>query len=126
MKIVALKIEPIAKLFAIIYAFFGFVTFVAFAFSGAGYITLPFGIIGPMVHLNLNLNFRRSTDVLYNVLLLIGSIASYAVTGWLTAAAGVICFNVIAKRRGGIVADFIRIREDGKTGSRLESHRICE
>ena len=117
MKIVALKTEPIARLFAMIYACFGFVTWLAFAFSGTGYITLPFGIIGPMVHLNVNLVFRRSTDLLYNLLLLIGSILCFAVTGWLTAAAGVLCFNLVAKRKGGIPADFISLREDPRAGN---------
>ncbi|PYY15872.1 MAG: hypothetical protein DMG61_05895 [Acidobacteria bacterium] len=98
MKIVALKTEPIARILAMIYAVLGFVTWIAFAFSGTSYITLPFGIIGPMVHLNLNLNLRRSTDLPYNLLLLIGSIVSFAVTGWLTAAAGVFCFNLVATK----------------------------
>jgi hypothetical protein len=112
MKIVALRTEPIARVFAIIYGVFGFITWLAFAFSNANCITLPFGIIGPMVHFNLSLNLMRSTDLLYNFLLLIGSIVSFALTGWITAAAGVLCFNVIAQQRGGIPADFISLRED--------------
>lgn len=96
---------------AIIYALFGTVFWITYYLSNVEYITLPVGVIGPLLHLNFNLKFTRSTDVTYNMLLLLGSAASYALTGWLTAAAGVICFNVAARWRGGIDADFISFRQ---------------
>jgi hypothetical protein len=65
-----------------------------------------------MVHFNFNFHFHRTTDVVYNVLLFLASVAGYALTGWLTAAVVVICFNVAARWKGGINADFISFREN--------------
>jgi hypothetical protein len=112
MKILALKIQPIARVFATIYAVFGLLSWIAFRVAGMSYITLPFGIIGPLVHLNFNLTLPRSNNLFYNLLLVLGSIGSFALTGWLTAAVGVFCFNLVAKRRRGISADFVSLRED--------------
>jgi len=88
MKIVALKVQPIARTLAIIYAVFGLIFWITFCISGVEYITLPIGMIAPLLHLNFNFNFHRSNDPVYNILLLLGSLASYALSGWLTAAAG--------------------------------------
>ena len=112
MKIVALRIQPIARVVAAIYAVFGASFWMAYCLSKAQYLTLPVGLIAPMVHFNFNFNFHRSTDVVYNVLLLLASIAGYALTGWLTAAVLIICFNVAAWLKGGIDADFISFREN--------------
>jgi len=70
------------------------------------------GIVAPMVHFNFNFNFHRTTDVVYNMLFFLASIAGYALTGWLTAMALVICFNAAARWKGGIDTDFISFGED--------------
>ena len=111
MKIVSLRIQPIAKVVAAIYALFGVSFWIAYCFGKAPYLTLPVGLVAPMVHFNFNFHFHRTTDVAYNVLLFLASLAGYALTGWLTAVALVICFNVAARLRGGIDADFISFRE---------------
>jgi len=112
MKIVALRIQPIAKVVAAIYALFGVSFWVAYLFGKAPYLTLPVGLVAPWVHFNFNFNFHRTNDVAYNVLLFLASVVGYAVTGWLTAMALVICFNVAARLKGGIEADFISFREN--------------
>ncbi len=112
MKIMALRIPPIARVVAAIYAIFGASFWIAYCFSKAPYLTLPVGIVAPMVHFNFNFNFQRTTDAVYNVLLFLASVAGYALTGWLTAMALVICFNVAARWKGGIDADFISFREN--------------
>jgi hypothetical protein len=112
MKIMALRIQPIARVVAAIYAIFGASFWITYCFSKAPYLTLPVGIVAPMVHFNFNFHFHRTTDVVYNVLLFLASIAGYALTGWLTAMALVICFNVAARWKGGIDADFISFREN--------------
>ena len=112
MKIMALRIQPIARVVAAIYAIFGASFWITYCFSKAPYLTLPVGIVAPMVHFNFNFHFQRTTDALYNVLLFLASVAGYALTGWLTAMALVICFNVAARWKGGIDADFISFREN--------------
>src|ERR1700733_3587604 len=111
MKIVALRIQPIARVVSAIYAIFGATFWISYCLSTAQYLTLPIGIVAPMIHLNFNFHFNRTTDVLNNVLLFFASLAGYALTGWLTAMVLVISFNVVAKLKGGIEADFISFRE---------------
>jgi hypothetical protein len=112
MKIVALRIQPIAKVVAAIYAVFGVSFWIAYCFGKAQYLTLPVGLVAPMIHLNFNFNFHRTNDVAYNVLLFLALVAGYALTGWLTAMVVVICFNLAARLKGGIDADFISFREN--------------
>ena len=108
----ALRIQPIAKVVAAIYALFGASFWIAYCFSKAQYLTLPIGLVAPMVHFNFNFHFQRTTDAVYNVLLFLASIAGYALTGWLTAMVLVICFNFTARLKGGIDTDFISFREN--------------
>ena len=92
---------------SVVYAFLGVVGFLQFAFSGNDHLTLPFGIVAPLVYLNFNLNLPRSTDIAYNIGCFLAYIVSYAITGWITGAAAVIAFNVVAKKTGGIDAKYI-------------------
>jgi hypothetical protein len=110
MKIMALRIQPIARVVAAIYAVFGATFWIAYCFSKAPYLTLPVGIVAPWVNFSFNFHFYRTTDLVFNVLFLLGSVAAYALTGWLTAMALVICFNVAARWKGGIDADFVSFR----------------
>ena len=114
MKIIALRIQPIARVVAAIYAIFGATFWITYCFSKAQYLTLPVGIVAPMVNFSFSFNFHfhRTTDVVYNVLFFLGSVAGYALTGWLTAMVLIICFNVAARWKGGIDADFISFREN--------------
>ena len=111
MKIVALRIQPIAGVVAAIYATFGALFWVTYCLSDSPYLTVPVGLLAPMVHYNFNFQFHRTADVFYNVLLFLGSVAGYAITGWMTAAVVVFCFNMAARWKGGINADFISFRE---------------
>ena len=116
-----MQIEPIARITAIIYAGFGFLFWIAYCLSTAVdyYITLPVGIIAPLLNLNVNLNFTFASSVFVNLGFLLGSIACYALTGWLTAAAAVGCFNLVARFKGGISADFalLRPKQERQTAS---------
>jgi len=117
MKIIGLKIQPIASVFAAIYAAFGAFFWLSYCIGRDEYIILPVGVIGPLLHLNINLSFHRSSAVLPNLLFFLGSLVTYALSGWLTAAIAVLCFNAIAKMKHDIDADFIRLREPRKTES---------
>jgi hypothetical protein len=115
MKIVALRIQPIARVTAAIYAIFGASFWVTYCLGNAPYLTLPVGLVGPMVHFGFNFHFHRTGDAVYNGLLFLASVGGYALTGWLTAMALVICFNIAARLKGGIDANFISFREKRPT-----------
>ena len=76
------------------------------------FLTLPFGILAPLFHLNLNFNLARSGGVLYNIFLCVATVFSYALTGWITGAVAAACFNVIAKQTGGIDAKYVSVAND--------------
>jgi hypothetical protein len=44
-------------------------------------MTLPFGILAPLFHLNVNLNLVRSSSMLYNIFLCVAAVLSYALYG---------------------------------------------
>jgi len=112
MRIISVRVAPVARIFAIAYAFFGLMAFVVYALGTAEYLTLPFGVLGPVFHLNMNLNLARSNGVFYNLLLAVSSVLAYSLTGLLTGAAGAFCFNVIAKQMGGIDAKYVLTASD--------------
>ena len=107
MRIISVRLGPVARVFSVVYAFLGIVCFCQFAFSDAEYLTMPFGIIAPLIYLNFNFKLQRSTDVFYNLLGCFAGIIAYAISGWITGAAAVICFNFVAKRMGGIDAKYV-------------------
>jgi len=114
-RIVAIRPAPIGRIFAIIYGVFGLVAFLLFAIANVAYMTLPFGILAPFLHLNLNLNLGRSGNVLYNILLCVAAILSYALTGWLTGMTVAGCFNVAAKQIGGVDAKYFSVSQEQDT-----------
>jgi hypothetical protein len=109
MRIISVRVGPIARVLAIAYAVFGLSAFVVYAFGSAGFLTLPFGVLLPLFHLNLNFNLARSGGVLYNVFLCAAAVLSYALTGWITGVVVAVCFNVIAKLTGGIDAKYVSV-----------------
>jgi hypothetical protein len=112
MRIVSVRVAPVALVLTVTYALFGFCAFLVYAFGKAEFLTLPFGILAPLFHLNLNFNLARSGGVFYNIFLCIAAVLSYALTGWITGAFAAVCFNFIAKPMGGIDAKFVSVAED--------------
>jgi hypothetical protein len=104
MRIISVRWQSVANVFAIIYAVLGLGAFCFFEFSGAPFLILPFGILGPIFHLNLNINLSRSDDLLATAFSGVATIAAHALTGWITGAATTLCFNLIIKSIGGIDA----------------------
>jgi hypothetical protein len=107
MRIISVRVAPVARILAIAYAVFGVCAFLVYAFGSGDFLTLPFGVLAPLVHLNLNLNLARSNGVLYNMFLCVSSVLSYGLTGWITGAVAAFFFNVIAKHTGGIDANYV-------------------
>lgn len=112
MRIISVRIAPVARLLAIAYAFLGLVSFLRFAFENARTITLPFGIVLPLFYLNFNLSLMRRDDLVYSAFLCCAAIASYALTGWITGIATALCFNLIAEKTGGIDAKYVSVIPD--------------
>lgn len=94
---------------AIAYSIFGLAAFFMYAVSGAPFLTLPFGVLAPLFHLNLNFNLAHAEGLSYNAFLCVAAVLSYALTGWITGAAATICFNIIAKQTGGIDARYVEV-----------------
>lgn len=107
MRIISVRVEPVARIFASVYAVFGLIAWITYAVGTADSFTLPFGILGPLFHLNLNLHLARSREVLYNTFLCVSSVLAYGLSGWITGLVGAFCFNVTAKRTGGIDAKYV-------------------
>jgi hypothetical protein len=107
MRIIGIHVEPFARVLAITHAVFGLGAFLLFAVSKAEYLTLPFGILAPLFHLNVNLNLTRSSGMVYNIVLCVAAVLSYAVTGWITGAVVALCFSAVAKRTRGIGAKYV-------------------
>jgi len=118
-RILAIRPAPIGRIFAIIYAVFGLMAFLFFAVANVADLALPFGILAPFLHLNLNLDLARSSNVLYNILLCAAAVISYALTGWLTGMTVAFCFNVAAKKMGGVDAKYFSVaqKQDTEDGS---------
>jgi hypothetical protein len=117
MRIVSVQLAPVALVFAILYAASGLLAFLIYAGGNEPAFILPIGIIGPLFHLNINLSFPRSADLLGNVFFGLGAILSYALTGWITGIAATLCFNFIAQKTGGISAKFVSVADAPATRS---------
>ncbi|HKS76163.1 MAG TPA: hypothetical protein VJQ82_23325 [Terriglobales bacterium] len=109
MRIISVRVAPVVRVLAIAYAVFGVVAFLLYAVSSAEALTLPFGLVAPLFHLNVNLSLPRSSGVLYNAFLCIAAILSYSLTGAITGVGAAVCFNVIAKQTGGIDAKYVKV-----------------
>lgn len=112
MRIISVRVSPVANVLAIVYAIFGLSAFLQYAVSNAQYLTLPLGILAPLFHLNFNFNLARSGGVLYNTFLAVAAVLSYASTGWITGAIAAVLFNVIAKQMGGIDAKYVSVASE--------------
>jgi hypothetical protein len=112
MRIISVRLGPVARVLSIVYAVFGLGAFSLFEFTGAQYLSLPFGVVAPVFHLNMNFNLPRSTSIVYTVFSGLAAVLAYALTGWLTGATAALSFNVVAKRLGGIDAKYVSISNE--------------
>jgi hypothetical protein len=112
MRILGVRWEPVARVLAIIYGLSGVGAFCLSEFTRASQLTLPLGILAPVIHLNFNLNVPRPSGVLSGLLAGAAEILAYAVTGWITGAAAALCFNIVCRRLGGIDAKYVLIANE--------------
>lgn len=106
-----MSIHPgaVALVFGLTYAIAGFVAFAVFAFTDLPIFVLPIGFIMGMFHLNVNLQLARSHDLLANAFLCLSAVICYGITGCITGAVVVSCFNFIARKMGGIDAKYVTL-----------------
>lgn len=109
MRIISVRLEPVARILSIVYAVFGLGAFFLFEFTGAQYLTLPFGVLAPVFHLNLNFNLPHTTSIAYTIFSGFAAVLAYALTGWLTGAIAALCFNVVAKQIEGSMQSTCRL-----------------
>jgi hypothetical protein len=121
MRIISIRVEPVARIFAGAYAFFGLLAFFLYAVAKTGSLTLPFGVLAPIVQLSLNLHLAASNGVAYNIFLCVAAVVCYAFSGWVTGLALALCFNVIAKQTGGIDAKFVITRTEDAPASQVST-----
>lgn len=108
MRIISLRVTPVARVFAILYAALSPVSVILLLLSKADYLRIPLGIVAPpLFFLNINFNLQSPTHFVTGILLMLFAVVCYAVTGWLTGAAAVLCFNFIAHRTGGVEASVL-------------------
>jgi hypothetical protein len=112
MRILAVRWASVALLVSVIYAIFGFAAFLVFVFTNAHSLTVPFGVVAPLVNLNINLNLPRPAGLALGCLYLAATMVCYALTGWITGAFASGCFNLVARLMGGIDARFVSTIDD--------------
>jgi hypothetical protein len=108
MRVVWVRPLSVGHVIAAMYAVLGLVAFVTFAASDMPFITLPLGFVFFIFHLNLNLNFQRPHDPIMAVILCGGTMASYAVSGWITGITATLVFNAVLEKMGGADAKYFR------------------
>ena len=122
MRITSVHPGAVALVFAVMYAFFGFVGFVVYAFSSVKTFLLPIGIVMGVFHLVFNIQLVRSPDLLANAFLCFLAVLCYGVTGCITGGVVALCFNFIAEKTGGIDAKFVSVV--GNAGDAGEQSRL--
>jgi hypothetical protein len=123
MRIVSVRAEPVAKILTVVYAAFGLLTWLTFAFTGADRLTIPFGFIAPLFNLNFNFHLGRTESALWNAFYCLVEVFCYAVSGWITGIIFVSSFNFVAKRTGGIDAKYFEVIEESKLTADLARYR---
>jgi hypothetical protein len=107
MRITSIRVGPVARIVAIIYGVLGILYVPTVLLTGAKEMTLPVGIVAPLLYLNLNLHLPVPSHFLSGVLSALAACVCYTLSGWLTGAAAVLAFNIVARRMGGIDASVI-------------------
>lgn len=107
LRILAIKVYPVARNTALIYGVLGLVQLFIFAFSGEKRLALPIGILSPLFWLGVNISLPTSGNVFASIVLAAMALVCYMITGWLTGAAAVVLFNIAARQSAGIEADFL-------------------
>ena len=115
MRIISVRIEPVAQVFAWIYGCIGVIQGFVFALSSSEKVTFPLGIVAPLFHFNINWIVGRPVSPAVAVFVVFLMVISYAITGGITGAFLTLCFNVVAHIRGGINGTFVHLKKEPAT-----------
>jgi hypothetical protein len=118
-RIVSIDPAAVAKIFAWLYGMLAILGLITLAISGVErltYLSYPFGFVVPGFHLDLRLNLLLPQNPIGRSAMFLACIPAYAVTGWLSGYLVALCFNLLAKRLGGISAR-VRLEEQGQVAS---------
>ena len=107
MRIISLRVRPVARIFAILYGALSPFIVIGIMLSKGEYIRIPLGVVAPLLNLNFNFDFQTPTHFLTGTLVVLFGIACYVATGWLTGAALIVAFNFVSRRMGGIESNII-------------------
>lgn len=123
MRIDSVRPEPVVKILTVVYAAFGLLTWLPFAFTGAYRLTMPFGFIAPRFNLNLSFLLGRTESALWNAFHYLLEVFCYAISGGITGTIFASSFNFVAKRMGGIDAKHFEVIEELKLTADLRRYR---
>jgi len=115
MRIISVRIKPVAQVFAWIYGCIGVYQGFVFALSSSEKVAFPLGIVAPLFHFNVNWIVVRPVSPAVGVFLVLVMVISYAITGGITGAFLTLCFNVASHIRGGINASFVYLKKEPAT-----------
>lgn len=115
MRILSLRVAPVARIFAILYGVLSPLAILVLMLSKPDYVRIPLGIVAPLVHLNFNFDIQTPTHFFTGILLVLFGIVCYIATGWLTGAALVLAFNFVSRRLGGIEANIMVSAVDNRS-----------
>jgi len=114
MRIIGVRWQPVSRILCVIYAVLGLSSFLYWLFTDIESLTLPIGVVAPLVYLNFNLHLPRPAGIPMTVAYGLADIAAYAVSGWITGAFATLVFNFAARRLGGIDAEYLIVEESAK------------
>ena len=108
MRIMSLRVKPVACIFAMLYGVASPFLVIASLLAKSDYLRVPLGLMAtPLFYLNINFDIEHPTHFLSGMLFMLFAAACYSATGWITGAVAVLCFNFVARRNGGIEASVI-------------------
>jgi len=110
-RIIGIRWQSLAAILAAIYAVMGVIMFFYFEVGNDQSFTVPVGFLMPLLNFSVNLHFPRMEQITFEVLLCLGSLIGYAVSGWITGAVAGLVFNFTAPRFGGIDAKWLLTKE---------------
>jgi ABC-type phosphate/phosphonate transport system permease subunit len=111
MRIIGVRWQPVSRILCVLYAVLGLSSFLYWLFTDVDSLTLPLGVIAPLLNFSFNFHLPRTANFVLLVIYGLAETATYAISGWVTGAAVALVFNFAARRMGGIDAKYLITEE---------------
>jgi hypothetical protein len=108
-RISAVNVGDVARVSAYAHGALACVGVVSMLMERPEMITFPVGVLLPVFHLNVNLNFPLPHNAMAGVFMAVGLILCYLISGAVTGAFLAVAFNLAAKYTGGVSASAFSI-----------------